>query len=936
MARQRGQARSSNAEGTQGNVRNESDAAKSGDDGVPAAAAPAGQTSGTELRPSRPVTQTSADKGSFGAAVEWLLMVVLMLYVCHLVNVYQSESLPAPLSKEQAGPRGFSEVTAREHIMSLVEFGPHPVGTEALDKALMYVYSELMEIKEEADPYVDFEVDLFEPGPGLNRLVGGLFYGKSLVYANLRHLVVRISPSDFYKSKENAILISSHIDTVITSPGAGDCSSCIAVMLELVRSLSHWAGGFKNSVIFLFNTGEEEGLDGAHSFMTQHPWSPTIRAAIDVEAMGIGGRATLFQAGSDKWLLQQYASVAKYPAAQIGAQDIFHSGLVKSATDFQVYREIGGLSGLDFGFVENGGVYHTKNDKIEFLRQGSLQHIGEDLLALLKKVGLSDELEFLRRNSSGSEKMEMVYFDILGKYMVTYPRSMAKTQYFNLITQGLVLLFSSLYLSGYSAFIEFGLALLTIGFTWISAIIYVLGVAAVLPKMSSFAIPFIAHPWLVVGLFGAPAIFGALLGHAVGRRILMYYLRKKNHTEDHVRWHTERWLFKAGIFQWVTILALGTWVEAGSSYIALFWIIPPTIAYAMFEAQFSPRQTLRALQRGTLWLSMLPGLAMSAVPIIRLTKSVIGMQVGFDRNPGSVASWIGNAFIGFIIAAYVCLLLAYLLPYAHRSGGLVQILSALAIIFFSAVLLVTTQLVPAFTEDVGRGIQAVHVIDTTGPDGLSENPHNYISMFSFTPGKLEKEMSELNDKNFICGQSSIDFVSFKVHYGCMKPVNGDEDLSGSQPVMQTEKDTFDGGQRVTSVRLSSGAAHRWNLAINTTAIEAFKLTTILAKEGEEKVLVPAGTIVGVNGWHNVQFVTDAEGPTDLQLTLFWHSSFQEETSTSKGLETLLLKLRTDVNVVTDELYEVLEKLPTWCVLFGKSTAPYSLVYLADLKAPLSA
>ncbi|CAM6102745.1 unnamed protein product [Calypogeia fissa] len=264
----------------------------------------------------------SAGKGSFGAAVEWLLMVVLMLYVCHIVNVYQSESLPAPLSKEQAGPRGFSEVTAREHIMSLVEFGPHPVGTEALDKALMYVYSELMEIKEEADPYVDFEVDLFEPGPGLNRLVGGLFYGKSLVYANLRHLVVRISPSDFYKSKENTILISSHIDTVITSPGAGDCSSCIAVMLELVRSLSHWAGGFKHSVIFLFNTGEEEGLDGAHRFMTQcqHPWSPTIRAAIDVEAMGVGGRATLFQAGSDKWHLQQYASVAKYPAAQIGAQ----------------------------------------------------------------------------------------------------------------------------------------------------------------------------------------------------------------------------------------------------------------------------------------------------------------------------------------------------------------------------------------------------------------------------------------------------------------------------------------------------------------------------------------------------------------------------------------------------------------------------------------
>lgn len=51
--------------------------------------------------------------------------------------------------------------------------------------------------------------------------------------------------------------------------GAGDCSSCVAVMLELARGISQWAHGFKHAVIFLFNTGEEEGLNGAHSFVTQ-------------------------------------------------------------------------------------------------------------------------------------------------------------------------------------------------------------------------------------------------------------------------------------------------------------------------------------------------------------------------------------------------------------------------------------------------------------------------------------------------------------------------------------------------------------------------------------------------------------------------------------------------------------------------------------------
>lgn len=41
-------------------------------------------------------------------------------------------------------------------------------------------------------------------------------------------------------------------------------------------------------------------------------------------------------------------------------QDIFSSGAIKSATDFQVYKELGGLSGLDFAYVDNTAVYHTK------------------------------------------------------------------------------------------------------------------------------------------------------------------------------------------------------------------------------------------------------------------------------------------------------------------------------------------------------------------------------------------------------------------------------------------------------------------------------------------------------------------------------------------------------------------------------------------------
>jgi Zn-dependent M28 family amino/carboxypeptidase len=40
-------------------------------------------------------------------------------------------------------------------------------------------------------------------------------------------------------------------------------------MIEVLRALSSVRFSFKNSVIFLFNTAEEEGATGSHSFITQ-------------------------------------------------------------------------------------------------------------------------------------------------------------------------------------------------------------------------------------------------------------------------------------------------------------------------------------------------------------------------------------------------------------------------------------------------------------------------------------------------------------------------------------------------------------------------------------------------------------------------------------------------------------------------------------------
>ncbi|XP_028960632.2 uncharacterized protein [Malus domestica] len=45
-----------------------------------------------------------------------------------------------------------------------------------------------------------------------------------------------------------------------------------------------------------------------------------------------------------------------YRLATIIGQDKFSSGAIKSATDFQVYKEVAGLSPLDFGYTDNTAV----------------------------------------------------------------------------------------------------------------------------------------------------------------------------------------------------------------------------------------------------------------------------------------------------------------------------------------------------------------------------------------------------------------------------------------------------------------------------------------------------------------------------------------------------------------------------------------------------
>lgn len=172
--------------------------------------------------------------------------------------------------------------------------------------------------------------------------------------------------------------------------------------------------------------------------------------------------------------------------------------------------------------------------------------------------------------------------------MVVFRQYFASLLYNTVIVQALLIWTTSVIMGGRSAMVSLALSSLSLVLMWMCAIGFSVFVAFVLPLVSSSPIPYVSSPWLVVGLFGAPAVLGAFIGQHLGYLILLKYLTKtfsrRNANlplvvqEDLAKLDAERWLFKAGLLQWLVLLIVGNFYKIGSSYLALAWLASPAFA----------------------------------------------------------------------------------------------------------------------------------------------------------------------------------------------------------------------------------------------------------------------------------------------------------------------------------------------------------------------
>lgn len=323
-------------------------------------------------------------------------------------------ALPAPLARHAAPAERFSGERAYEHLLNLTAIGPRVAGSyENEVAAVAALVAAARAVAGAASAHNRLQLDVHTASGGFPL---AFLDGMNNVYRDVQSVVGRVSPAGGAGPRpRTALLLNCHFDTVPDSPGASDDGAGCAVVLEAARALAASGRPLRHDVVFLLNGAEENILQASHAFVTRHPWAASVRAFLNLEACGAGGREVLFQAGPrDPWLLEVYADQVPHPFASSLAQELFESGLIPADTDFRIFRDFGNLSGVDFAWSANGYVYHTRLDTAERVGAAALQRTGDNVLALVRGVLDGDWL----RSAPEADARAPVFFDVLGAWVV--------------------------------------------------------------------------------------------------------------------------------------------------------------------------------------------------------------------------------------------------------------------------------------------------------------------------------------------------------------------------------------------------------------------------------------------------------------------------------------------------------------------------------------
>ena len=314
----------------------------------------------------------------------WIVVVISLI-------VGYAPMLPPSIVGDGAAADEFSAERATEHV-SVIASEPHPLGSSTIVEVRNYISDQLVGLGIEVEDQSFMRLDSFVP----NRT------------AEIVNLIGRIPGTE----TTGTIALIGHYDTVPETPGANDNTAAVATLLEVGRALSS-GPPLRNDVILLFTDAEEPQVRyGSTTFVAEHPAFDEITLAVNLEATGGFGASLLAEvSGPDRWLVGELVDSGAGPAAfSFVTQTSRWVG--DFGTDFDKFRNAG-VPGFHFAYMHGSSIYHTDRDNLDALSGRSLQHHGNQSLAIAHHFG---ELDLGTPPPEGAS----VFFRVTG-WQVQYP-----------------------------------------------------------------------------------------------------------------------------------------------------------------------------------------------------------------------------------------------------------------------------------------------------------------------------------------------------------------------------------------------------------------------------------------------------------------------------------------------------------------------------------
>ncbi|WP_308517098.1 M28 family peptidase [Sphingomonas flavescens] len=229
-----------------------------------------------------------------------------------------------------------------------------------------------------------------------------LYKQRGVSCARVRNIIVRLGPQT-----GKALLLNAHYDSTPVGPAAADDGIGVATLLEVGSILKQRP--IRRPVILLFNEGEELGLIGARAFMAD-PLSRDVDALINLEARGVTGPVNMFETSRPNAApIAAFANAVDRPIANSLSTDVYR--LMPNYTDVNSFAERGWLT-LNLAPIGNETRYHSPGDTAAALDPATLQHMGDQTLALAEKLALG---------TPRAESGDRIFMDVASRVLVSMP-----------------------------------------------------------------------------------------------------------------------------------------------------------------------------------------------------------------------------------------------------------------------------------------------------------------------------------------------------------------------------------------------------------------------------------------------------------------------------------------------------------------------------------